>query len=95
MKHYIIVKFKEDFNYREHIADITGIFKETLIIPGINAAQVKTSNSSRPNRWHIMIEINMDKGALEAYDTSAPHHLWKDKYGAYIESKAIFDCEDE
>lgn len=95
MKHYIIVKFKQSFDYKRNIGDITDIFNRTLDINGINAVLVKPSNSNRENRYDLMIEIKMEKSALPDYDKSAPHRLWKEKYGEYIDSKAIFDCEDE
>lgn len=40
-----------------------------------------------------MIEIILTNEGLKNYDISEPHHEWKDTYGEYIESKAIFDCE--
>lgn len=93
MKHYIIVKFKEDFDYRAYIPDIREIFNRTLKINGISGVSLKRSNSDRANRYDVMIEITMEKSALPAYDQSAPHLLWKEKYGGYIDKKAIFDCE--
>ena len=95
MKHYIIVKFKQGFDYKSSIPDITGIFEKALEIKGVNSVLVKPSSSERENRCHLMIEMAMERAALPLYDKSAPHLLWKDKYGEYIESKAIFDCEDE
>lgn len=93
MKHFIIVKFKKDFDYENSVDDIYGIFSKTLQISGISAVDVKKSNSDRENRYDLMIEITMEKSALNAYDISAPHKEWKEKYGKYIEKKAIFDCE--
>ena len=93
MKHYIIVKFKQDFDYKAHISDIKDIFAQTLEIDGISKVAVKLSNSDRENRYDVMIEITMEKSALPDYDVSAPHLLWKEKYGGYIDKKAIFDCE--
>lgn len=93
MKHFIIVKFKKDFDYENSVDDIYGIFSKTLQISGISAVDVKKSNSDRENRYDLMIEITMEKSALNAYDVSAPHRMWKEKYGKYIEKKAIFDCE--
>ena len=93
MKHYVIVKFKEGFDYKSRVGDIAEIFNRTLEINGINAVLVKPSNSSRENRYDLMIEIDMESAALPLYDKSAPHLLWKEKYGEYIEKKTIFDCE--
>ena len=93
MKHYVIVKFKEGFDFKNRVGDIEEIFKGTLEISGINAVFVKPSNSSRENRYDLMIEIDMESAALPLYDKSAPHLLWKEKYGEFIEKKTIFDCE--
>ncbi|MBO7520501.1 MAG: hypothetical protein J6T73_06965 [Clostridia bacterium] len=93
MKHYIIVKFKQGFDYNSSIADITAIFKKTLEIEGVNSVLVKPSNSERENRYDLMIEMDMEKEALPLYDVSSPHVFWKEKYGGYIDKKAIFDCD--
>lgn len=93
MKHYIIVKFDKSFDYKSNIGDITGLFKQTLDIKGINAVSVKPSNSERENRYDLMIEIDMEKPALCVYDNCTAHQIWKEKYGKYIDKKAIFDCE--
>ncbi|MBO4734382.1 MAG: hypothetical protein J5662_07895 [Clostridia bacterium] len=93
MKHYIIVKFKQGFDYKSHIGGITDIFNKTLDIDGINYVEVKSSNSERENRYDLMILLQMEKAALSLYDISKPHLLWKEKYGEYIEKKTIFDCD--
>ena len=93
MKHYIMVKFVEGFDYLSRIKEITEIFNKTLEISGINAVNIKVSNSDRKNRYDLMIEINMEKSALPAYDVSAPHKEWKDIFSEFIINKAIFDCD--
>ena len=40
-----------------------------------------------------MIEIDMDREALEAYDSSVWHRQWKEQYGCLLANKAIFDRE--
>ena len=76
-----------------YIDDITLIFNDTLKISGINSVSVKRSNSDRENRYDLMIEIDMEQSSLCVYDDCAAHHLWKEKYGKYIDKKTIFDCE--
>lgn len=93
MKHYIIVKFKKEFKYNDYIDDIKSIFSKTLKIDGVSNIKLIKSNSDRENRYDLMIEITMDKSSLCDYDTSMPHRLWKEKYGEYIDKKAIFDCD--
>ena len=94
MKHYIIVKFKEGTDVKALVGPVKAIFEETLSIPGIHGLDIRVSNSDRSNRYDLMILIRMDKEALPVYDACEPHHRWKDEYGARIEKKAIFDCEE-
>jgi hypothetical protein len=35
----------------------------------------------------------MEEEFLPIYDKSAPHQEWKEKYGKFVENKAIFDSE--
>lgn len=91
MKHYIIVKLVEGCDKESLIAPVTEIFRETLDIPGVHDVAVKPNVIDRPNRYDIMIEIDMDKEALTAYDASRPHHVWKETYGHLVAKKTIFD----
>ncbi|MBQ7063625.1 MAG: hypothetical protein IJM90_01855 [Firmicutes bacterium] len=94
MKHHIIVKFTEGTDVAALLAPVKAIFTETLSIPGIHGLELKTSCIHRPNRYDLMIVLDMDPEALPAYDASEPHHRWKEEYGHVVEAKAIFDCED-
>ena len=93
MKHYIIVKFVEGSDVGALLEPVGAIFHETLRIPGVHGVVLKPSNSERPNRYDLMIEIGMDAEALPVYDDCEPHHTWKDQYGSEIAHKVIFDCE--
>ncbi|MCR5041965.1 MAG: hypothetical protein K6C36_07720 [Clostridia bacterium] len=94
MKHHIIVKFKEGTDVGSLVAPVRAIFEETLAIQGVHGVELKVSNSDRPNRFDLMIIIDMDREALAAYDVSGPHLRWKSEYGSLIDRKAIFDCDD-
>lgn len=94
MKHYIIVKFTKGTDVPALTGPVRGIFEETLKIPGIHDLAIRTSNSDRANRYDLMIILDMEKEALEAYDVSEPHLRWKKEYGDRIEKKAIFDCDE-
>ncbi len=94
MKHYIIVKFEEGTDTASLEEPVYGIFRETLQIPGIKKVEIKLSSSDRPNRYDMMIIMDMDREALPAYDVSEPHLRWKLQYGGIIAKKAIFDCDD-
>ena len=93
MKHHIIVKFVEGTDYRALESPIRRIFAETLSIPGIHRVDIRLSNSDRPNRFDMLILMDMEKEALSAYDVSEPHLRWKEEYGSLIAKKTIFDCD--
>lgn len=93
MKHYIIVKFAEGTDGRALEGPVRSIFEKTLAIPGVHGVELRLSNSDRPNRYDMMIVMDMDKEALPAYDMSEPHLRWKTEYGPFIAAKAIFDCD--
>ena len=40
-----------------------------------------------------MICVEMEREALGLFDASDIHREWKETYGGYLETKAIFDCE--
>ena len=69
------------------------LFEEVLDIPGIHDVTVVPCCNDRPNRYDLMIIIDMDPSALALYDSSEPHKRWKEQYGELLEKKAIFDCE--
>ncbi|WP_176764387.1 hypothetical protein [Butyrivibrio sp. INlla18] len=54
---------------------------------------IHKSNSTRDNRYSIMIEMNLSPEGLENFDVSEVHKEWKATYGDRLESKAIFDCD--
>lgn len=93
MKHHILVKFTEGTDVQALLKPVQAIFAETLRIPGIHGLELKPSCSDRPNRYDLMIVLDMDREALPAYDVCEPHLRWKTEYGPITESKAIFDCE--
>lgn len=93
MKHYILAKFTPGTDVQALVEPVRAIFAETLRIPGIHGLELKSSCSSRPNRYDLMIVLDMDREALPAYDVCEPHQRWKTEYGPITESKAIFDCE--
>ena len=94
MKHLIIAKWSEGVDKKAMLAPVKEIFDRTLEIPGIHAVSVVPCCIDRPNRYDILIEIDMDPEALSAYDASAPHKEWKDRYGNLLAAKAIFDRQE-
>ena len=55
---------------------------------GVEKVEIHKSNSSRENRYSIMIEMTLTPEGLEHFDASEVHHRWKDLYGSRLESKA-------
>jgi hypothetical protein len=94
MRHFVIAKLKDGIDKMDLIAPVTEIFEETLKIPGIHSVKVSPCCIDRPNRYDIMIEIEMDPEALPLYDKSAPHKEWKERYGGLLAAKTIFDRID-
>lgn len=93
MLHRIIVKYTTSVTDRDAFAgEVLELFKSTEQIPGIHEVRVIPGLPLAPNRYDLMIEIEMEKDALEAYNDSPAHLTWKRDYARFVESKAIFDC---
>ena len=93
MKHCILVKFKTVFSLDDHIEDIKRIF-DSIKIKGLSKVEYIRNCVDRENRYDFLIRINIEKECLSEYDSSNGHHEWKEKYGQFVEKKAIFDYED-
>lgn len=93
MKHYIIVKFEETVNTKELLKPIKKLFNKATDIEGVDAVEIYTSNMDLPNRYDLMIKMTLSKQALTEFDNSEIHKEWKLKFGKYIISKTVFDCE--
>ena len=94
MRHHILVKWNKQAPDREQLRrDIEALFQQVLEVPGIHRVDVLPNVVDRPNRYDLLILLTMDADALDAYDSCAAHHAFKDIYTPYMEKKAIFDCE--
>lgn len=96
MKHCILVKYTEEVTVEkkeELIPEITEVFAPLLTMEGIHGIDVIPNVVSRPNRYDLLIRIDMDPETLPVYDSSEPHKVWKKEYAHYLEKKAIFDYE--
>ena len=95
MLHRILVKYTSEVKDREDFARrVLAHFKPLEAGEGIREVRVIPGLKTAANRYDLMIEMDMDIKALPAYDASETHRSWKRDYAAYIETKAIFDCED-
>lgn len=93
MKHYIIIKFNENAEKEEIINPIRELFQKALNIKEIVKVDIYESNIHLPNRYDLMIKMDLSKAALEEFDNGEIHKEWKEKFGKHIASKTIFDCE--
>ncbi len=94
MKHNIIVKWTKEGKKREGLLkELEELFSATAEVEGVKGVQFIPNCVDRPNRYDLMIVIEMEKDALPCWDASSVHHEWKDRYGSLVTSKAIFDCE--
>ena len=94
MKHCILVKWNSLVENKSQIVkEVRKLFLKLLTVDGIHDVKLHENVTDRANRYDLMICIEMDKEVLSIYDESEPHHEWKEKYGKFVEKKAIFDYE--
>ena len=93
MKHYIIAKFKDREDTERLLPEIKALFQKAQDLKGVEGVIIHKSNSTRDNRYSIMIEMSLSPEGLENFDASEVHKEWKATYGDRLESKAIFDCD--
>ena len=93
MRHFIIVKFNNLVNAEDLIEPIKVLFEQALEINGIDKVKLYKSNINLPNRYDLMIEMELTRSGLTAFDNSKIHSKWKEEYGKYIDNKTIFDCD--
>ena len=94
MKHCILAKWNEKVTDKAALLqEVEGLFAAYDAVAGVYGVSVLPCCIDRPNRYDVMIVLDMEKDALSAWDASALHHRWKDEYGDLLEKKAIFDYE--
>ena len=96
MKHCILVKYIDEVDAAKKealIPEITAVFAPLTEMEGIHGVEVIPNVIARPNRYDLLIRIDMEEAALASYDESAPHKKWKSQYAQYLAKKAIFDYE--
>ncbi len=94
MRHYIIVKLNGQGKEQRDLTErIRALFSRSTAIEGVHRVSVDTSVIDLPNRYDLMICVEMEREALGLFDASDIHREWKETYGGYLETKAIFDCE--
>ena len=96
MQHHVIVKFNEKVKDEIALADeIVLLFKGMEgTVPGVHKVSPHKNCINMSNRYDLMIIVDMEKEALEAYSNSAIHDKWINEYPQFLESKVIMDYED-
>lgn len=94
MLHHILVKWTDEVTDKPALAsEVEALFQGILAVDGVHGVAVHPNVIQRPNRYDLLIRIDMDSSALPAYDDCPTHHQWKDIYGHLVAQKAIFDCD--
>ena len=94
MKHCILAKWNETVTDKAALlAQVRALYTAADDIPGVHSVTVHPCCIDRPNRYNLMIVLDMDREALPNWDASDIHHRWKDEFGPLLEQKAIFDFE--
>ena len=73
MQHYIIVKFNENTEKEKIINPIKELFKRTNKIKEIKKLEIFESNMNLPNRYDLMIKMELSQKALNEFDNSDIH----------------------
>ncbi len=95
MLHHILVKWTEEVQDKAALVQEVGqLFEGVLRVPGVHSVRLFPNVIDRPNRYDLLIRIEMEDNALPIYDECEAHHRWKDSYGHLVAKKAIFDCEE-
>jgi len=96
MKHCILVKYKEsvDEARKEQLrSEIQALFGQLLPMDGIYKVELIPNVTSLPNRYDLLIRIEMDSAVMSAYYETEVHRRWKREYGELLDKKAIFDYQ--
>lgn len=96
MQHHVIVKFNESVKDKNELANEIGkLFKGMEgTVPGVHKVTPHKNCINMKNRYDLMIIVDMDKEALDAYSNSPIHDNWIKNYPQFLESKVIMDYED-
>ena len=94
MLHHILVKWNDQVADKLAMADrVRAVFAPAGSVPGVRRAMIKPNVVDRPNRYDLLIVLDMVPEALTAWDESDIHKNWKADFSSLIEKKAIFDCD--
>lgn len=94
MLHNILVKWNDQVTDKAAtLAQVKALYAGATDIPGVCGVTFKPNVVDRPNRYDLLIQLDLPMDALPTWDASDLHKQWKADFGALIEKKAIFDCD--
>jgi hypothetical protein len=96
MQHHVIVKFNDTVKDKIALADEIGNLFKGMVgsVEGVHKVSPHKNCINMSNRYDLMIIVDMEKDALEAYSNSQIHDKWINEYPQFLESKVIMDYED-
>ncbi len=96
MQHHVIVKYNSTVKDKEALSNEIGTLFKGMVgkVKGVHKVSPHKNCIDMANRYDLMIIVDMDKDALDAYATSAIHDKWINEYPQFLESKVIMDYED-
>ena len=96
MQHHVIVKFNEDVKDKDSLSnEIGNLFKGLKgTVERVHSVSPHKNCINMQNRYDLMIIVDMDKDALDAYSNNPIHDKWINEYSKYLSSKVIMDYED-
>ncbi len=96
MQHHVIVKFNNIVKDKNALADEIGNLFKSMVgtVEGVHKVSPHKNCINMSNRYDLMIIVDMERNALEAYSNSLIHDKWINDYSQFLESKVIMDYED-
>lgn len=97
MRHYILAKFQGRCRGLARLppADPRDLRRGGGDSRGVRGAAVYPGCVDRENRYHVLIELEMEPSALTTYDESAMHHRWKDEFGRCWRKRQFLTMKDK
>ncbi len=95
MKHLIIAKYQDAVSDKDEMfRRISELFSTWTEYPFISGCRVIRNCIDRPNRYDVIIAVDLAPEDLTLWDSCELHRQWKSVFGEVLQAKAIFDAED-
>ena len=94
MKHLIIAKYHDTVSDKEEMfRRISELFSTWTEYPFIRGCQIIRNCIDRPNRYDVIIAVDLAPEDLPLWDGCELHRQWKAAFVEALQAKAIFDAE--